>query len=87
MERMNQKELNHFIQRTSFIIQELVLYLDTHPDCPHALNKYKENQMMFEKAMSIYQKRYGAITMYGIYDDNEWTWGNEPWPWQKGCGC
>lgn len=87
MENMNKKELKEFIQRTNFVILELALYLDTHPECPCALEKYHECHHLFEKAVSIYQKRFEPLTIYGVYDEKCWSWGNAPWPWQKGCDC
>ncbi len=87
MENMCKEDLFKLIQSTNFAIIELALYLDTHPDCPCALKTYHDYHHTFLEAVSVYQKRFDPITIYGVHCDDYWTWGNEPWPWQKGCDC
>lgn len=85
MENMCKKDLMSLIQKTSFVMLDLALFLDTHPDSSCALEKYHEQHKIFNKAVSIFQKRFEPLTIMGVYDENFWTWGNEPWPWQKEC--
>lgn len=87
METMCKEELFKFIQSTNFAVIELALYLDTHPDCPCALKTYHDYHHMLLEAVELYQKKYAPLTIYGMYNENSWTWGEEPWPWQKGCDC
>lgn len=87
MERMNKFDLLTFIQKTNFTMMDLNLYLDTHPDCPHALSSFREHQKMLAAAMNIYQKKYGPLTTYSMQTGENWNWTDEPWPWQKGCDC
>ena len=65
----------------AFAIQELALYLDTHPDDEKALclhNKYcKEYRDLTDK----YQKVYGPLTIN--YPCNKWRWLETPWPWES----
>lgn len=75
-------EMLHQIKCLSFAIQELALYLDTHPDDEKALclhNKYcKEYRELTDK----YQKVYGPLTIH--FPCNKWRWLEEPWPWEGG---
>ena len=77
-----QEEMIHQIKCLFFGIQELTLYLDTHPNDEKALclhNKYcKEYRELTDK----YQKIYGPLTM--TYPCNKWRWIEEPWPWEGG---
>ena len=70
-------EMLHKIKCLDFAIQELALYLDTHPDDEKALflhNKYcKEYRELTDK----YQKVYGPLTIN--YPCNKWRWLEEPW--------
>ena len=70
------------IKCLAFAIQELALYLDTHPDDEKALclhNKYcKEYRDLTDK----YQKVYGPLTIN--YPCNKWRWLESPWPWEGG---
>jgi spore coat protein JB len=81
-ENATREELLHHIKCYAFAIQELALYLDTHPDDEKALclhNKYcKEYKELTDK----YQKVYGPLTIN--YPCNKWRWLEEPWPWEGG---
>lgn len=85
MENMCKSDLMMLIQSTNFALIETSLYLDTHPDCPCGLEKYHEYRKKLLSAIAIYEKRFEPITIYGMCSDDYWTWGNEPWPWQKEC--
>lgn len=85
MENMCKKDLMEFIRRTSFAMVELALYLDTHPGCSCGLETYHDYHRAYHKALNLYEKKYGPITIYGVYDENNWAWIDEPWPWQKEC--
>jgi spore coat protein JB len=85
MEQMCKNDLYHLIQTTNFAIIEMALYLDTHPNNACALETYHDYHHMFRQAVAIYEKRFEPLTIYGMNNDNRWTWGDEPWPWQKGC--
>lgn len=87
MERMCKEELKKLIQSTNFTVIELGLYLDTHPESLCALEKYHEYNRTLKEAVSIYERRFGPLTIYGVKCEENWTWVNEPWPWQEGCDC
>ena len=87
METMCKEELMKLIQSTNFAIIEMALYLDTHPDSSCALSTYHDYQETFREAVKMYEKRFEPLTIYGVCSDDYWTWGNEPWPWQKECDC
>lgn len=80
MER--RKEILKQIKCYDFAIQELTLYLDTHPDDEKAIclhNNYaKELRILTDK----YQKMYGPLTSQ--FPCNKWRWIEEPWPWEGG---
>lgn len=87
MEKMSKKELKKFIQSTNFAVLELGLYLDTHPESACALEKYHEYKRTLKEAVSVYERNFGPLTMYGVNCEENWTWIDEPWPWQEGCDC
>ena len=74
-------EMLNEIKCLAFAIQELALYLDTHPDDEKALclhNKYcKEYRDLTDK----YQKVYGPLTIN--YPCNKWRWLESTWPWES----
>ena len=76
------REMINKIRCLEFAINELALYLDTHPEDQRALclhNKYcKELKDLKDK----YQRVYGPLTIN--YPCNKWRWLEMPWPWERG---
>ncbi len=85
MEDMCKNDLMELIRSTNFAIIELALYLDTHPEDSCALDAYHDYHKKWKKAFSLFEKKFGPLTIYGEKDEDFWTWGKEPWPWQKEC--
>lgn len=77
-----QKKLQKLIENYSFVLYETVLYLDTHPECRSALRHYKKCREALLEAISVYQEKYGPVTMYGGTSCDCWSWVKEPWPWE-----
>jgi spore coat protein JB len=71
------------INELGFAMDELRLFLDTHPDCTEALSQYNELQNRKMAAVAEYEAKYGPLTSYGNVNCDNWDWGNRPWPWQN----
>ena len=84
---MNRRELFEYINQISFAVDDVKLFLDTHPGNQKALDyfqKYKEKRM---EALKEYAEVYGPLTVDTVSENSDcWYWINEPWPWQEG-GC
>ncbi len=87
MKRMSQKELFSMINQFSFMLDEIVLFLDTHPDCQEAIDAYNHYKHLRCEAVSDYTEMYGPISKYDVNVSNYWDWVNKPWPWEGECGC
>lgn len=72
------------IQRCSFYLTELHLYLDTHPYCQEALDLFCKYNRMNKEAMKEYAEKYGPLTLGEAGCQNKWTWALDEWPWEKG---
>lgn len=72
------------IQRTDFLINDLQLYLDMHPDCGAALEDFNSLSQLSMELKEQYHQVFGPIINNG-YQSSEfpWQWMEEPWPWQK----
>ena len=70
------------LQTMGFAIQELALYLDTHPEDKEALALYRAYQKMNHKAMMEYGEKCGPLNHKMPVDDNTYTWLCDPWPWE-----
>ena len=71
------------ITELSFAMDDLRLFLDTHPDCKEALVYYDEIQRQRRIAVDEYEEKFGPLGFYGNVDCNEWKWVCGPWPWQN----
>lgn len=86
MGMVNQKPLpataKHQLQALGFAIQELALYLDTHPEDKEALQLYREYQKLYARLAEQFQKECGPLTHGTPMNDDTYTWMNQPWPWE-----
>lgn len=58
-----------------FYLQELNLYLDTHPLDKNALSVFKESRVKYLEILKEYEKNYGPIDLYSFYTNNDyWEW-------------
>ena len=86
--RINRRQLMNRINQASFAVDDVKLYLDTHPCDPEALAYFHEMSRERNQALKEYAAAYGPLTVdtAGTSCTDRWNWINEPWPWQEG-GC
>ncbi|WP_226528357.1 spore coat protein CotJB [Metabacillus niabensis] len=71
------------IQAIDFVLVELTLYLDTHPDDQQAMVQFNQYAQYSKKLKGNFEAKYGPLQQYGnSYTDANWSWGTTPWPWQ-----
>ena len=85
MNQTDKKKLLRYIQEVSFAIDDVVLYLDTHPYDEEALKYYKKYKQLLEKVRAEYQKRFGPLNHGTPQTSESYQWLDDPWPWEGGC--
>ncbi|MDR0294520.1 MAG: spore coat protein CotJB [Oscillospiraceae bacterium] len=76
-------QLLNEIYDTSFAINDLTLYLDTHPDDARALAEFHQLKRRRKTAMSSFEQEFYPLTVDCASDrENRWTWGDTPAPWK-----
>lgn len=72
------------IQQVDFLLVDLQLYLDNHPDCAAALKDFNSFSAISGELKERFHCHYGPIINFG-YQDSEypWQWIDEPWPWER----
>ncbi len=65
-----------------FVMVELELYLDAHPNCTEALKRYRCTVAEFEEVLARYEEVFGPILARNSDCENEWRWVKTPWPWE-----
>lgn len=71
------------ITELSFALDELRLFLDTHPDCREALASYEKLRNQRAAAVTEYELKYGPLSSCGEVNGDTWDWSRGPWPWQN----
>ena len=68
------------INEVSFVLDDLRLYLDTHPACGEANEMYNVLSAVRKKLLEDYTEKYGPIEAYSP-SGRDWSWnrGNLPW--------
>ena len=69
------------LQALCFVLQELALYLDTHPEDKEAFALFKQFTELEQKASEAYEKEHGPILRSSAARGERWDWLGEPWPW------
>ncbi len=82
--RMTQEQLFCYLNQVSFVISDLLLYLDTHPNDQQALQHCREHISMRKQALAEYARLYGPLTIDTANDNasESWNWVSTPWPWE-----
>ncbi len=76
-------EILEELQAVDFVILELTLYLDTHPDDYNAIQQFNMYVKTRKQIKNRFEKEFGPLTHFGYsYSDYPWNWKDAPWPWQ-----
>lgn len=81
------QELMERINEASFAVDDVKLFLNTHPCDEEAMEFFMKYSRIRNEAMREYATHYGPLTVdtanYSCED--EWKWIEEPWPWEGEC--
>lgn len=81
----NQKdELLYQIQMHIFALKDLNLYLDIYPKDESILKEYQIIRKKLDTIKNKYEETYGPLCTNDVTSDDNWSWNNNPWPWDKG---
>ncbi|MCL6454409.1 MAG: spore coat protein CotJB [Alicyclobacillus sp.] len=71
------------LQAVDFVLVELTLYLDTHPDDQKAIAQFNQFQQRKANLMRQFEAAFGPLQEYGNSPTGQrWSWSEAPWPWQ-----
>ncbi len=69
------------LQALEFVVLELGIYLDTHPDDAEAFAMFKQYTAMEKAAKAAYETKYGPLTKSSAASGEAYRWLQDPWPW------
>lgn len=82
-----EREMMKRLQEADFVVVELTLYTNTHPDDQEALEQWREAIKEAARLRRQYENRYGPISLNTIPSEQAieagWRWNQPPWPWQR----
>ena len=81
---LTKAQLMKQINEASFAMDDVLLFLDTHPDNAEALQYYKTVTAMRKDAMDAYQSHFGPLMVDSV-TGSTLDWETEKWPWEGGC--
>ncbi|QIZ09748.1 spore coat protein CotJB [Priestia megaterium] len=71
------------LQAVDFVLVELTLYLDTHPDDLEAINQFNHYAKERKRIKKAFEIQFGPLLQFGnSYSGYPWNWKDTPWPWQ-----
>lgn len=71
------------IQAVDFVLLELNLYLDTHPNDLNAIEQFNQCSYESRELKKSFEEQFGPLMNYGAsYSNFPWNWDTAPWPWQ-----
>lgn len=65
-----------------FVVDELTLYLDTHPEDGEAFALYQTMLALQQEARERYVRVCGPICRSDLLTAERYTWLDSPWPWE-----
>lgn len=74
-------ELLEQIMAVDFMMEDLQLYLDTHPMDREAVVKRNSYVMQSKMLHETYERLYGPLSEDSC-SPYPWQWIDEPWPWE-----
>jgi spore coat protein JB len=76
-------QLMEKIQAVDFVLVDLTLYLDTHPDDLEAIKQFNQKAYESKQLKAEFESQFGPLLQYGLsYSNYPWNWKDAPWPWQ-----
>lgn len=91
------KHLMHHICMLGFAVDDIILFLDTHPEDEQAFAYYEEVRKEYMACREEYISLYGPLNIREVHsarpcscNENRyrratWSWGECPMPWEGGC--
>ena len=79
---MNREAMLKRVQEAEFVLADLNLFLNTHPENQMALEMFRRYQAIHEKAAAEYEALFGPLTAGSADTTQSWGWVQTPWPWE-----
>ena len=84
--QLSQPQLLNLINNVSFAVDDIHLFLDSHPKNQEALAYFHEHSALRNAALKEYARRFGPLTIDTANDtaSKSWEWIEQKCPWEGG---
>lgn len=72
------------VYQNGFAIDDILLYLDTHPMDENALAYYHQAMTRYWESVEHFENRFGPLFTNRVNTAQGWSWIDDPWPWEGG---
>lgn len=79
-----EQQMLHEISIVSFVLVDLMLYLDTHPFDRNAMEHFNHYSRIKNRLTREFSTRFYPLTKDMAESTKEWRWGMAPLPWEGG---
>lgn len=86
---LSRQQMINRINEVCFAVDDILLFLDTHPCDEKAMEFYHMAAKERRELMKEYAENFGPLTVDdALFSDSKtWKWMEEPFPWEKKGGC
>lgn len=77
------KDLMNSIYEIGFALDDIILFLDTHPSNQEALNYYQKLRKQYHDLVKTYSIHYGPLLARSVICDNPFSWSKKKMPWER----
>lgn len=77
----NSEKLLLDLMAYKFAVNDMSLFLDTHPSDEKALNLHNKYVAEYNKLKERYENNYGPLSIET--EESSWQWVSDKWPWEK----
>lgn len=81
---MKRFRLFQWINMVSFAVNDITLYLDTHPCDEEAITCFNHFMKLRNEALNEYERCYGPLLLDTAKPTCVWDWSTQPFPWERG---
>lgn len=82
--KLDNNSLSNIVKSHIYILIELALYLDVHPEDKNALMLYQNYFNNLKAALEKYEQTYGPLSILSTnVNFNDWNYLTN-WPWERG---
>lgn len=86
---MEKAALLQKLNEVSFAVNDILLFLDTHPCDEKAMAFFHDVSEQRNTLLKEYASSYGPLTIdtASCRDSDTWKWMEQPFPWEQEGGC